>query len=718
MDWKNILMKLCGLPLKQIGAGVMAVVLATGSLGISSYSMSDYDYDSEETMVAQVVETEVQEAALEEVAETEETEEEEEIVQLYLATTSIEKDLKVKIVDANSKVVTGEEFTIKVKEDTTGAKSTEYTDEDKDGIIYIDELEEGDYIVELEEIEGYEIVEGSITAAVKGQIEYKKVDVTDEIKTEAEVNVAVEDTAVNNVEEEGTLADTLELLESTVTTSKVDRSKVDTSLLTKASVSGKNEKTVTKTVITYVTNEVEDTDDEEVQEEQQEEQEEQDDPVVDENDDDDGEDQEEETPVVEEDGQGDGEATPTEEEVAKTGRFVAVTTSEPTKVTETFNATVSIPETATLYNCDVSASNSVKLELTTGGDTTVIKSIEWKSKDTTVCTVSETSGNSTTVTMKSTGVANVQAKVFYYTDGDGNSTSVDLLCQVVVDEFSDTETVLKDTSGNTLYVDSDATTTAKVSDYMKYTTFYTSPQYTGWQTQDGKVYYYDADHNKVTGSQVIGGVTYTFSSDGSLSQSSGNRGIDVSKYQGSIDWSAVAASGISFAIIRAGYRGSSTGALIEDPYFKTNIKGATAAGIKVGVYFFTQAITEAEAVEEASMVLSLVSGYKITYPIFIDTESATNGRANGLSKSERTAIVSAFCKTIKNAGYTAGVYASKSWFNNQLSASSLSSYCIWVAQYNSSCTYSGKYNLWQYSSKGSVSGISGNVDMNISYLGY
>lgn len=715
MDWKNILMKLCGLPLKQIGAGVMAVVLATGSLGISSYSMSDYDYNSEETMVAQVVETEEQETALEEVVETEAAEEEEEIVQLYLATTSIEKDLKIKIVNADSKVVTGEEFTVKVTEDKSGAKTTEHTDEDKDGIIYIEDLEGGDYTVELEEIEGYEIVEGTITAEVKGQIEYAKVDVTDEIKTEAEVNVAVEDTAVNNVEEEGTLTDTLELLESTVTTSKVDRSKVDTSLLTKASASGKNEKTVTKTVVTYVTNEVEDTDDEEEQEEQQEEN---DDPVVDENDDDGSEGQEEETPVVEENDQGDGEETLETEETAKIGRFVAVTTSDTTKVTETFNATVSIPETAILYNCDVSASNSVKLELTIGGDTTVIKNIEWKSKDTTVCTVSETSGTSMTVTMKSTGVANVQAKVYYYTDGDGNSTSVDLLCKVVVDEFSDSETVLKDTSGNTLYVDSDATTTAKVSDYTKYTTFYTSPQYTGWQTQDGKVYYYDADHNKVTGSQVIGGVTYTFSSDGSLSQSSGNRGIDVSKYQGSIDWSAVAASGISFVIIRAGYRGSSTGALIEDPYFKTNIKGATAAGIKVGVYFFTQAITEAEAVEEASMVLSLVSGYKITYPIFIDTESATNGRANGLSKSERTAIVSAFCKTVKNAGYTAGVYASKSWFNNQLNASSLSSYCIWVAQYNSSCTYSGKYNLWQYSSKGSVSGISGNVDMNISYLGY
>ena len=96
----------------------------------------------------------------------------------------------------------------------------------------------------------------------------------------------------------------------------------------------------------------------------------------------------------------------------------------------------------------------------------------------------------------------------------------------------------------------------------------------------------------------------------------------MSKYQGNIDWGAVAASGINFAIIRVGYRGSSTGVLVEDPYFKRNISGATKAGIKVGVYFFTQAITEAEAVEEASMAMSLVSGYRLSYPIFIDTESA------------------------------------------------------------------------------------------------
>ncbi|MCC8140507.1 MAG: hypothetical protein LIO67_09485 [Lachnospiraceae bacterium] len=704
MNWKNILMKLCGLPLKQIGAGVMAVVLATGSMGISSYSMSDYDYDSEETLVAQVVETEETEAP----GETAEVEEEETLVQLYLATTSIDKDLKIKIVNADSKVVTGEEFTVKVTEDKSGAETTEHTDEDKDGIIYIEDLEGGDYTVELEEIDGYEIVEGIITAEVKGQIEYAKVDVTDEIKTESEVNAAVEDTAVNNVEEEGTLTDTIELLDSTVTTSKVARSKVDTSLLTKASVSStKNTATCQLTVA-----------------------------VTDSGDTEQGED-EGETGKSEESGdsgdtggtegtestdgtEGSESSGESDVTVSNSGRFVAVTQDAGTQ--NIYTATASVPASATLYNCDVSASNSVTLELTivnSYSEVTIIDtdSITWSVADSSVCTLSATSGTSTTVTMKGKGSTDVTVS-FKYADTESHTTEASLACTVTVTDFSDSSTVLKDTSGNTLYVDSNATTTAKVSDYTNYSTFYTSPQYTGWQTLNGNVYYYDANHKKVTGTQVIGGVSYTFDSDGILTQSSGSRGIDVSKYQGSIDWTAVKNAGITFAIIRAGYRGSSTGVLVEDPYFKTNIKGATAAGIKVGVYFFTQAITEAEAVEEASMVLSLVSGYKITYPIFIDTESATNGRANGLSKSARTAVVSAFCKTIKNAGYTAGVYASKSWFNNQLNASSLSSYCIWVAQYNSSCTYSGKYNIWQYSSKGSVSGISGNVDMNISYLGY
>lgn len=196
-------------------------------------------------------------------------------------------------------------------------------------------------------------------------------------------------------------------------------------------------------------------------------------------------------------------------------------------------------------------------------------------------------------------------------------------------------------------------------------------------------------------------------------------GIDVSKWNKEIDWNKVAQSGVEYAIIRVGYRGSSTGALVEDPYFRQNIEGAQKANIKVGLYFFTQAVTEVEAVEEASMVLSLCAEDKITYPIFIDTEGAGgNGRADALDKQTRTDVCAAFCKTIKSAGYDAGVYASRNWYYNKLNRDELNDYVIWLAEYRAKPEYTGPYHMWQYTSNGSIEGIEGRVDMNLSYLGY
>ena len=193
-------------------------------------------------------------------------------------------------------------------------------------------------------------------------------------------------------------------------------------------------------------------------------------------------------------------------------------------------------------------------------------------------------------------------------------------------------------------------------------------------------------------------------------------GIDVSKWQKEIDWDKVKNEGVDFAIIRCGYRGSVTGSLVEDPYFEQNIKGARAAGIKVGVYFFTQAVNEVEAVEEASMVISLVRDYELQYPVFIDTEGAGgNGRADSLNVEERTAVCEAFCTTVKNAGLEAGVYASRNWYNNKLTASTLESYAIWLAEYRSVPLYQGYYQMWQYTSKSKINGINGNVDLNVSY---
>ena len=160
------------------------------------------------------------------------------------------------------------------------------------------------------------------------------------------------------------------------------------------------------------------------------------------------------------------------------------------------------------------------------------------------------------------------------------------------------------------------------------------------------------------------------------------------------------------------------------------------AGLKIGVYFYSQAITESEAIEEANKTLELVKKYsaeyesetgkkaQVTYPIFIDTEYLNGGRANALTSAARTACMKAFCRKIENAGYKAGVYSNKSWFENNLYANELNDYCIWVAQYPKNYTegmkssYSGQHRIWQYSSTGRVNGISGNVDMDICYEDY
>ncbi len=286
---------------------------------------------------------------------------------------------------------------------------------------------------------------------------------------------------------------------------------------------------------------------------------------------------------------------------------------------------------------------------------------------------------------------------------------------------NDKVTLLKDKDGNQLYVQKDNKEyrEAVYADYyVDGTKFFIQGgiKYTGWQTLNGKVYFFDAQGKAVTGEQIIQGAKYTFGADGALI-SGGVLGIDVSKWNSTIDWKAVKNSGVSFVIIRVGYRGSTKGQLIEDPKFTTNIKGAINAGLKVGVYFFTQAVDEVEAVYEASYVIDKIKNYKISYPVFLDVE-ASGGRGDKISADTRTKVCKAFCQTIQNAGYTAGVYANKTWLSEKMDASQLSSYKIWLAQYAATPTYDGKYDIWQYKSTGTVSGISGNVDLNLSYMGY
>ena len=239
-----------------------------------------------------------------------------------------------------------------------------------------------------------------------------------------------------------------------------------------------------------------------------------------------------------------------------------------------------------------------------------------------------------------------------------------------------------------------------------------APVYSGWRTVGGKTYYYDQYTNQpVTGIQSIDNKLYYFDANGV--QQDATFGIDVSKYQSNIDWEQVKTAGVKFVIIRIGYRGYGSGALVEDSTYRRNIQGAINAGLKVGVYFYSQAINEQEAVEEASMVLSLVSGYSLPLGVYYDTESVGGGRANALSAAERTACAVAFCETIRSAGYSAGVYSYASWFYNALNFANISKYNIWIAQYRDTLSFSYKHNIWQYTGSGSVKGIAKPVDMNI-----
>jgi GH25 family lysozyme M1 (1,4-beta-N-acetylmuramidase) len=350
----------------------------------------------------------------------------------------------------------------------------------------------------------------------------------------------------------------------------------------------------------------------------------------------------------------------------------------------------------------------------------VTKEVTWTSSNNGYATVDSTgkvtavaeTPAGTTVTITCTTKANGK---------DGKPLTA--TCAITVSNaMNDNTTLLKDKSGQQIYVKDADFREAKVADYYKYANFYIKKTiYTGWQTVNGKTMYYKADGNFVTGEQVIGGVKYNFANDGSLSMGGGSMGIDVSSWNGNIDWKAVKNSGVSFVIIRCGYRGYTQGGLIEDSKFHTYASGAEAAGLKVGVYFFSQATNEREAVEEASMAISMAKSHKISYPIFIDSEygsASHNGRADKLDKATRTACIRAFCETIRSSGYTPGVYASKSWYYNNLDAGQLNNYKIWLAHYCAQTDYKGKYELWQSSNTGRINGISGNVDINTSYLGY
>ncbi len=182
-------------------------------------------------------------------------------------------------------------------------------------------------------------------------------------------------------------------------------------------------------------------------------------------------------------------------------------------------------------------------------------------------------------------------------------------------------------------------------------------------------------------------------------------GIDVSQWNGVINWTQVKNAGYSFVFIRVSGRGASGGGLYTDDRYKTNLEGAIAAGLDVGVYTYTQSITVAEAQQEARFVIDLIKGYNINLPIIYDYEFYPNGRLQNakLSRATATAICNAFCATIENSGYTAMMYSYKSLLNSNLNPDNITKYYpLWLAIYNNTANYKGDYNYWQYSDSGQV----------------
>jgi GH25 family lysozyme M1 (1,4-beta-N-acetylmuramidase) len=636
------------------------------------------------------------------------------VVELHLS--SILKDLKIKFISHTSAaIITGVPFQVQVT-DPSGA-TTVYTNDDQDGIIYRKDLKGGTYTVAMvpfgetdEDHKKYSISSQPQTVQVKDTIEYKKVDVADEIKTESQVNVAKEDTEKQNTVVESVNTDTVEWVESSKT--EVDGSgdgtasqEDDYQEVSKddipdpaASASAFEEADVTLEGGEAAVQESADPS---------------------------------ESGTASSDGSADSSdssassAENTDYSIVLKPDASSIAAGSTTKISASLQPSkddVSYSWSSSLEPiAKVSSDGTVTGEAVGESEITCKATVDGKEITATVTIKVTEAGSSTGASAGSSEASSGSSSQGSSAGSSGGSSEGSSKAS----SGSSSSAALRDKDGNALYIkdDSGKYVPATAADYSTADTFYKlvtvtkTYKYTGWQTISGRRYYYDKDGNKVTGEQTIQGAKYKFGDDGSLA--GGNKlGIDVSKWNENIDWTAVKNSGVDYAIIRCGFRGSSEGALVEDSRFRANMQGAKSVGIKTGVYFFSQAVNEVEAVEEASMVLDLLSGMGLTYPVFLDIEGS-DGRADAIDTATRTAAARAFCKTISNSGYSAGIYSNKDWLSSRIATSSLSGYTIWLAQYAAAPTYtSTRYDMWQYTCKGSVAGISGDVDMNQSYMSY
>lgn len=196
-------------------------------------------------------------------------------------------------------------------------------------------------------------------------------------------------------------------------------------------------------------------------------------------------------------------------------------------------------------------------------------------------------------------------------------------------------------------------------------------------------------------------------------------GIDVSSHQEEIDWQAVASSGVEYAMIRVGYRGYDQGGLHIDPYAEANLQGALDAGLSVGVYFYSQAISVEEAREEAEMLLNFIRGWDITYPVVFDWEwVGADARTAEVSSRTVTDCTLEFCRMVEEAGYTPAFYFNQDLAQNTFHLRELQKYDFWLAQYQEAMTFAYDVDMWQYSCTGQVPGITGDVDLNLCFKSY
>ena len=549
-----------------------------------------------------------------------------------------------------------------------------YTDDNLDGVYYISDLEAGRYYACLVPIESFDPKEYAVLSVVKEQIEYVKVE-----HIEAEV---VEDESKEPEREESVkLEDTVKFVNSSSKKNLPEYAKASEYLLAPvvaASMSSAETITIYQAPATTLENESESESESESSQEESESQEEE-----------------------------------------------GVEYSDVLQITSGVSFYPVDLEEAKLASLHYVIKSDVVLSGENGITVTVLKEDKTTTDSNWEASLSE--NGTIALTMKtipakgSTSYLRLKGKYATYNSEAGEEEQKEIYVDCKIQVYDASKKIL-DKEGHELYLDKEHfannRTALTVGTFDKSKEYYyeTKPEYMtyyGWQNLNGQRYYFDENGKVVTGEQVVNGTRYNFGGDGILLTA--GTGVDVSKWQGKINWQTLA-SQVSFAIIKCG---GSDGGRYEDDYFRKNIEGVKETNLAYGLYFFCWAKSEADAIKDASLAIELANsiGSKFALPIYCDYEG-TN--VHNQSVEQNTKNVLAFCKTIESAGYKAGVYSGAWIMARKLDATQLEQYSIWVADYSESVRYyTGPYDIWQYSSSGDgkqLGASSERIDMNQSYF--